>query len=214
MTPTVSTTGADGWISGGGVLREDQQAASIAFALSCTVNRPPERLELIWRVPGNRDPRDRDDRRPDWEWNDNDWNGRNWNVQDWDDDDWNDHQWDDRDAYNWGRGRSERRRRDSDPDERRGGWGRFHLTDLTSASCRDNPSVANSGRGIGFDTHTGTGTGRLADGSSATASWTIVDGGGSGRRDQVSITIRDGRGQIVFQISDTLSSGRIQTHRR
>ncbi|MCC7369415.1 MAG: hypothetical protein IT306_13390 [Chloroflexi bacterium] len=214
LTPTPATSGADGWISGGGVLREDQQSASIALALSCDVNRKPKRLELIWQATSTRDPRDRNDRRPEWEWDDRDWSGRNWNVQDWDDGDWNDRDWDDRDAYNWGRDRRERRRRDNDPDERRGGWGRFHLTNLTGATCTDNPSVANTGRRVGFDTHTGAGTGRLADGSAATATWTVVDGGESGRRDQVSITIRDSRGRIVFQISDTLSQGRIQAHRR
>lgn len=165
-------------------------------------------------MPGNRDPRDRNDRRPDWEWDDRHWNSRTWDVERWDDRTWNDHEWDDRDWYNWGRDRRERRRRDNDPDERRGGWGRFHLTNITSATCTNDPAVTTNGRGVTFDTHTGTGRGRLADGSTATVEWTVVDGGEPGRRDRFTVKVRNDRGQTLLHLSDTLSSGRIKAHRR
>lgn len=213
MAPA-TTTGADGWISGGGFVREDHQAAAIAFTLSCDDDRRPARLELLWRVPGNRDPRDRNDRRPDWDWDDQHWNGRSWNMHDWNDRDWDNYEWDDRDWYNWGRDRRERRRRDNDPDERRGGWGRFHLTNVTSATCTNDPAIGSNGRNATFDTHTGTGRGRLADGSPATIEWTLVDGGEPGRRDRVSVKVRNDRGQVLFQVSDSLSAGRIKAHRR
>ena len=194
--------------------REGDQAAALAFALSCDDDRRPSRLELLWRNPGSRDPRDRNDRRPDWDWDDHHWNNRAWNVHEWNDRDWDDHEWDDRDWYNWGRDRRDRRRRDNDPDERRGGWGRFHLTSITSATCTNDPSVSNNGRKVTFDTHTGTGRGRLADGSTATIEWTLVDGGEPGRRDRVTVKVKNERGQVLFQLSDTLSHGRIQAHRR
>jgi hypothetical protein len=204
----------DGFVSGGGLLRSGDRAAAVALALSCNDDRQPARLELIWHVPGDRDPRDRNDRRPDWDWDDRHWTGRAWNIHEWDDRNWNDRSWDDRDWYNWGRHRREHRRRDHDADERRGGWGRFHLSDITTAACTHDRSVANRGRGPGFDTHAGTGRGRLADGSQATITWTVFDGGAAGRKDQVSVSVRDARGKVVFEMTDTLTPGRVQAHAR
>ncbi|MGE3909326.1 MAG: CARDB domain-containing protein [Chloroflexota bacterium] len=218
-TPTATATSttastAHGLMAGGGVRRDGDRAAAIAFALACDDDRRPARLELVWRVPGDRDPRDRNDRRPDWDWDDRDWNGRTWDMADWDDRDWDDHEWDDRDAHNWGRHRREHRGRDRDPEETRGGWGRFHLTSMTSAQCLNDPSIANGARGATFDTHRGTGRGRLADGSSASIEWAIVDGGEPGRRDRITVTVRDARGRTVFNLSGTLQAGRVRARSR
>lgn len=218
-TPAASSLD-DGLMSGGGTVRDDSRAAAFLLALSCDSDRRPARLELLWRVPGDRDPRDRNDRRDDWDWDDRQWDGRNWEVQDWRDHDWDAHDWDDRDWRNWGRHRNERRGNGRDNDERRGGWGRFHLTSLTSAQCLNDPSVGNSRRGADLDAHDahdahkGTGRGLLSDGSVATIEWTLVDAGAAARRDRATFTVRDSRGRVVFTVSDTLTRGKLRAHDR
>jgi hypothetical protein len=217
VPPTATPAAAsfdDGLMTGGGTVRDDDRAAAFLLALSCDDASRPARLELLWRVPGDRDPRDRNDRRDGWDWDDNQWDGRDWDVRNWRDRDWDDHDWDDRDWRNWGRHRNERRGNSRDNDERRGGWGRFHLTNVTSAQCLNDPSVANSRRGADFDTHKGTGRGLLADGSAATIEWTLVDAGDIARRDRATFTVRDSRGRVVFTASDTLPRGKLRAHDR
>jgi hypothetical protein len=201
-------------ITGGGILKDGDRSAGLLLALACTDNQRPTRLELIWRSPANRDPKDRDDRRADWDWDDRQWDDRDWSTRDWKDRDWDDHNWDDRDRHNWGRKRGDNRGNGRDTDEKRGGWGRFHLVDATAAQCTNDPAIANSRWDADFDTQRGTGRGRLADGSAATVEWTLVDGGWPGQRDRVTLKVRDSGGKIVFEISDTLTPGRLEAHNR
>jgi hypothetical protein len=215
LTPTkvpTSSTAAirDGIVTGGGTLKDGERTAALILALSCDDDRKPARLELLWRTPSERDPRE--DRRADWDWDDRQWDGRDWSTRDWKDRDWDDHNWDDRDWRNWGRGRSENRS-GRDSDERRGGWNRFHLTDVTSAQCSNDPSIVGL-RGVNFDTQRGSGRGRLADGSAATVEWTLVDAGLLGQRDRATLKVRDDRGRTIFESSGALSTGRIEAQAR
>ena len=59
-------------------------------------------------------------------------------------------------------------------------WGshhRFHLETVTSGACNDDPTLSPNPPGAGFDTHTGTGTGRYNDTSGATVEWVFTDAG-------------------------------------
>jgi hypothetical protein len=199
-------------MTGGGILRDGDRAAALRVALSCDDDRWPARFELLWRVPSARD--SKDEKRPEWEWDDRNWNGRDWSTRGWKDRDWDDYDWDDRDWRNWGKHRNERTGSNRDSDERHGGWGRFHLTEASSARCINDPSVAGGLLGAGFDTLRGTGRGRLADGSAATIEYTLVNGGLPGRRDRVTLTVRDARGAVIFEIADTLTIGQLTADRR
>jgi len=196
-------------MTGGGVLKDGDRALALTLALACDDDRRPARLELLWRVPG-----DRDDRRSEWDWDDHQWDGRDWDTRDWKDRDWDDRNWDDLEWHNWGRNRGDNRGNGRDSDERRGGWNRFHLTDATDTQCVNDPTVAAVWGGAAFDTQRGTGHGRLADGSAGTVEWTLVDRGILGQRDRVTVKVRDAAGRVVFEISDTLAVGRLQAHDR
>jgi hypothetical protein len=199
-------------VTGGGTLRDGDRTAALLAALACDPGRRPARFEIIWRTPTDADPRDKDARRGDWDWDDHNWDGRDWDTSDWKDRDWDDHQWDDRTWRNWGRGRGDNRGNGRDSDEKRGGWGRFHLTEVTSDGCLNDPSVNPVLGGARFDTLRGSGRGRLADGSMGTAEWTLVDGGLLGQRDRVTVKVRDAGGRVLFETTDTLSVGHLTAH--
>lgn len=91
--------------------------------------------------------------------------------------------------------------------------GGFHLLSATTATCNNGPGgVNNSGSPTaGFDTLTGTGTGRCRGGGTATASYQLVDNGEPGSSDTWSITIT---GACNLTASGTLERGNHQAHGR
>jgi hypothetical protein len=89
---------------------------------------------------------------------------------------------------------------------------KFHLTSLTSASCTDDPSISEGNPAAGFDTLTGTGTGRYNGVDGATATWTIKDAGEPGKQDTIQIKITDANGAVVLDATGTLAGGNHQAH--
>lgn len=95
-------------------------------------------------------------------------------------------------------------------------WGdgnRFHLESVASASCSDDPTITPNPPAAGFDTHSGTGTGRFNGVEGATVEWTFTDAGEPGTGDTAKIVIRDGFGMTVLEVSGTLTKGNHQAHK-
>jgi hypothetical protein len=100
--------------------------------------------------------------------------------------------------------------------------GRFRLDDLTSAACSQDPAIAgpSAGRGQGdnrgrpgFNTYQGKGTGRLANVSGASATWTLTDQGEPGRNDTVAIQIKNRNNVVVLNVSGRLTDGNNNMHK-
>lgn len=67
----------------------------------------------------------------------------------------------------------------------------FQLDELVTASCFDDPSIGRNPAAGGFDTHRGTGTGRLNGKPGFTARWTFTDSGDSGEPEYAEIQVLD-----------------------
>jgi hypothetical protein len=52
---------------------------------------------------------------------------------------------------------------------------RFHMTQITSASCSDDPTITPNPPDASFDTHTGGGTGKFDGAAGATATWRLQE---------------------------------------
>ena len=94
-------------------------------------------------------------------------------------------------------------------------WGRgerFHLAEVTSESCSDNPEIAPDPPAAGFDTLSGSGTGTYDGQPGATAKWTFTDTGEPGSSDMVSLVIEDAGGTVVLKADGTLRHGNQQAH--
>ncbi|MFZ2411900.1 MAG: SdrD B-like domain-containing protein [Candidatus Methanoperedens sp.] len=93
-------------------------------------------------------------------------------------------------------------------------WGKnkFHLEELTSASCSDDAAINPEKPSASFDTYTGAGTGSYNKLSGYTASWTFKDAGEPGINDWFSLQIKDSGGVAVLDVSGTLKDGNIQAH--
>jgi hypothetical protein len=91
---------------------------------------------------------------------------------------------------------------------------RFHLEDLTSASCSDNPAIAPDPPAAGFDTYKGKGTGRFNGQPGATAEWTFTDAGEPGASDTATIEIKNSSNVVVLSESGTLDRGNQQAHKQ
>jgi hypothetical protein len=91
---------------------------------------------------------------------------------------------------------------------------RFHLEDLATAVCTDDPTLDEEQPVAGFDTYTGTGTGRYNGTFDAFATWTLTDDGEPGTgADTFDITITVDGGPTVLDISCPLDGGNHQAHR-
>lgn len=96
-------------------------------------------------------------------------------------------------------------------------WGRgnrFHLEELTTALCTDDPDIDPSPPAAAFDTYTGTGNGRYNNQPGATAEWTFTDAGQPGRGDHVDLRIWDAGGALVLEVFGYLQGGNHQAHDR
>ena|SRR2546423_2890214 len=90
----------------------------------------------------------------------------------------------------------------------------FHLEQVTSAICQDDPAIDPNPPDATFDTFTGEGTGRCKQPDRpCTATWTFTDGGEPGGcvRDTALIEVRDANG-IVFSVSGDVDCGNHQAH--
>jgi hypothetical protein len=95
-------------------------------------------------------------------------------------------------------------------------WGKgnkFHLETLYSAVCTDDPSIGPNPPAAGFDTYTGSGSGRYNGVSGATAQWTFTDAGEPGKNDYATITIMDANSNVVLTVSGNLKNGNHQAHK-
>jgi len=92
-------------------------------------------------------------------------------------------------------------------------WGgnRFHLQELTSAFCSDDPDLDEGSPVAGFDTYRGEGTGDYNGVPGATAVWTFTDAGEPGRDDFTEITITEAGGGVVLSASGFIR-GNHQAH--
>ena len=84
---------------------------------------------------------------------------------------------------------------------------RFHLEAVSSSRCADDPAIHPDGPGAPFDTCSGAGSGLYNDEEEATAEWTFTDAGASGVEDRAVMTIRNAAGEIVLEVSGTLTYG-------
>ncbi len=94
-------------------------------------------------------------------------------------------------------------------------WGKgnkFHLEGVTFASCTDDESIEEGSPVAGWDTYTGTGTGRYNGVSGATAEWIIQDAGEPGKNDTIMIKIMDKDDNPVLDVSGKLKGGNHQAH--
>lgn len=99
------------------------------------------------------------------------------------------------------------------------GGNSFHLTEIATASCSEDPNIDQENPDAPIDTYRGTGTGRLNLGPGAQqegfADWKFVDGGEpGGGADRIRITIWDAAGNQVLSTSErVLTKGNHQAHR-
>ncbi len=90
---------------------------------------------------------------------------------------------------------------------------KFHLTELTSAVCTDDPAIDPKPPNAPFDTFTGKGTGKLNGKSGAKIEFVFTDAGEPGTKDKATIKIRDSANKLVLEVSGFLNKGNHQAHR-
>ncbi len=88
----------------------------------------------------------------------------------------------------------------------------FHLLNLTSVACTDDPNIDPGNPKTNFDTLTATGTGRLDGTDGATIQLKLTDAGEPGRNDTATFIIRDASGNVVLTVSGPLHFGNHQAH--
>lgn len=88
---------------------------------------------------------------------------------------------------------------------------RFHLTELTSVVCTDDPALHPLPRKAGFDTYTASGVGLWNGQPGATIDFVFTDDGEPGRKDHATMTITPPGGSPVT-VSGFLRKGNHQAH--
>lgn len=93
------------------------------------------------------------------------------------------------------------------------GGNRFHLTELTSARCTDDPKINPRPRRAPFDTFRGTGIGRYNGKDGAKVDFKLTDAGEPGRKDRIRVQVRY-KGKTVLKGSPArkLIGGNHQAH--
>lgn len=94
-------------------------------------------------------------------------------------------------------------------------WGtgnQFHLENLATVLCSDDPAIDPAPPAAAFDTHQGMGSGRFNGVSGATARWTFTDAGQPGVNDFAEIKIENAGGNVVLMVSGNLDKGNHQAH--
>ena len=93
------------------------------------------------------------------------------------------------------------------------GGNNFHMTDLTSAVCTDDPGIDQRPPVAPLDTFRGEGTGKLNGVPGARIEFVFVDAGEPGKKDTASIKIWDDVNNLVLEVSGFLRVGNHQAHR-
>ena len=88
----------------------------------------------------------------------------------------------------------------------------FHLEQLTSAFCSNDPSISAGYPNSQFNTYKGTGTGSFNGVEGATISFMLTDAGEPGVNDVAAYTITDASGNVILSASGTLDNGNHQAH--
>jgi hypothetical protein len=89
---------------------------------------------------------------------------------------------------------------------------RFHLDAVDRTRCSDDPAIDLEPPVAGFDTVSGTGTGRLNGEDGASVEWVFSDAGAAGVEDRAAIVIRNPSGEVVLDVSGTLAYGNHEAH--
>lgn len=91
---------------------------------------------------------------------------------------------------------------------------RFHLTELTSAQCTDDPTINPKPRTAPFDTFRGTGVGRYNGQDGAKIDFKLTDAGEPGTKDRIRVEIRGKDGHRVLRGTGALklTGGNHQAH--
>ena len=93
------------------------------------------------------------------------------------------------------------------------GSNRFHLENLTSAVCTDNPAISEENPVAGFDTYSGSGTGRMNGVPGAMINFQFSDAGEPGRGvDVATMSITPPAGGAAIVVSGFLDKGNHQAH--
>lgn len=93
------------------------------------------------------------------------------------------------------------------------GGNNFHMTDLTSAVCTEDPNIDQKPPVAPFDTFDGKGTGKLNGVPGAKIEFVFVDAGEPGTKDIATIKIWDGLNNLVLEVSGFLNKGNHQAHK-
>ena len=97
------------------------------------------------------------------------------------------------------------------------GW-HFHLDDLTSAICIDDPAITPNPPDATFDTFIGEGTGICrnvgGEARSCTVQFVFTDGGERGGciRDTAIVNVEDNNGNVLISVSGEVDCGNHQAH--
>ena len=90
---------------------------------------------------------------------------------------------------------------------------KFHMLELTSAICTDDPEINQKPPVAPLDTFNGVGTGRFNGVDGATINFIFVDKGEPGKSDTAWIKIVDSGGQEVQNVSGSMKYGNLQAHK-
>lgn len=89
---------------------------------------------------------------------------------------------------------------------------KFHMLELTSAICKDDPAINQKPPVAPLDTFTGVGTGRFNGVEGATIYFTFVDKGEPGKSDTALIQIFDDGGDVLY-VEGSMKYGNLQAHK-
>jgi hypothetical protein len=95
-------------------------------------------------------------------------------------------------------------------------WGpgnHFHLTELLTAVCTDDPTIVPRPPSADFDTYVGTGIGSCNGVDGATITFTLTDAGEPGKKDFASYEISGCPGGLTLTVSGNLNKGNQQAHK-
>lgn len=93
------------------------------------------------------------------------------------------------------------------------GGNNFHMKDLTSAVCTDDPSINPKPPKAPFDTFTGKGTGKLNGVDGAKIEFVFTDAGEPGKKDTATMKIWNKANNLVLEVSGFLNRGNHQAHK-
>jgi hypothetical protein len=89
---------------------------------------------------------------------------------------------------------------------------RFHLEQLNTAFCSNDPTINPGQPAAGFNTYTGSGVGNFNGVAGATINFVFTDAGEPGTNDFAAYTICDVDGNLVLSASGNLDKGNQQAH--